>query len=297
MRGNISVSPVVASVDAREDYRMTDTAAPTTPEELLATFHERRELAVTNPKGSLALVNTQWIDSEQTIYGVPGPWAPLPKGQSGILLTATAADEILVDGELVDGTVVVRGKDDENPSEVTFSASLSGFVIKSEQGSYALRVWDAQSEAIQEFGSIDHFPYDPEWVITAQFRVIEGGTTVGFEHLKDDGATREMPVPGEILFSKDGVDYNLAAFKSGRALQLVFADATNDVSTYSVGRFLFVAPNADGSITLDFNRAVLPPCAFSYNFNCPLPPKQNRFGISIEAGEKNVLKKDGSLLH
>jgi hypothetical protein len=28
-----------------------------------------------------------------------------------------------------------------------------------------------------------------------------------------------------------------------------------------------------------------------------MPPRQNRFGVRIEAGEKNVLKKDGSLLH
>jgi uncharacterized protein (DUF1684 family) len=28
-----------------------------------------------------------------------------------------------------------------------------------------------------------------------------------------------------------------------------------------------------------------------------MPPKQNRFGVAIEAGEKNVLAKDGSLLH
>jgi len=104
-------------------------------------------------------------------------------------------------------------------------------------------------------------------------------------------------IPGEITFEKDGAEYNLAAFKAGRALQLVFADATNGVDTYSVGRFLFVAPNADGTIILDFNRAVLPPCAFSYNFNCPLPPKQNRFPVAIEAGEKNVLTKNGELLH
>ena len=44
--------------------------------------------------------------------------------------------------------------------------------------------------------------------------------------------------------------------------------------------------NADGTITLDFNRAVLPPCAFSYAFNCPMPPKQNRFPVPIQAGEK-----------
>lgn len=277
---------------------MTETAAaPTTPEELLATYHSRREMAVTQPKGNLALINTQWVDSEQSIYGVPGVWAPLPSGQSGLLLKAAASDNILVDGTLVDGEAIVRGKDDADPSEVTFSATMSGFVIASSEGNYALRVWDAASEGIQEFGSIDAFPYNPDWVITGKFTEIEGGTTVGFEHLKDDGQTRDLAVPGEITFTKDGVDYNLAAFKAGRALQLVFADSTNGDTTYSVGRFLFVAPNADGSITLDFNRAVLPPCGFSYNFNCPLPPKQNRFAVPIEAGEKNVLKKDGSLLH
>ena len=89
----------------------------------------------------------------------------------------------------------------------------------------------------------------------------------------------------------------LVARRIAFALQLVFGDATNGDSTYSVGRFLFVAPNADGTITLDFNRAVLPPCAFSYAFNCPLPPKQNRFPVPITAGEKNVLASDGSLLH
>jgi uncharacterized protein (DUF1684 family) len=278
--------------------RMTDTATTTpTAEQLHATYHERRELSVVQPKGSLALVNTQWIDAEQTIYGVPGVWAPLPAGQSGLLVTATAADNITVDGVLVEGSAIVRGKDDAAPSEITFSDTVTGFVIASEQGNCALRVWDSNSEGIQEFGSIDGFAYNPDWVITAKWNEIPGGLTVGFEHLKDDGATREEVIPGEITFSKDGVDYDLAAFKAGRALQLVFADATNGDSTYSVGRFLFVAPNADGTITLDFNRAILPPCAFSYNFNCPLPPKQNRFSVPIEAGERNVLKKDGSLLH
>jgi len=276
---------------------MTDTTTVSTPESQFETFHARRELSVVQPKGSLALVNTQWIDSEQTIWGVPGTWAPLPAGESGLLLTATAADGITVDGELVDGSVVVRGKDAETPSEIAFSPTVTGFVIASEEGTYALRVWDADSEGIQEFGSISAFPYNPDWVITGTFTEIEGGTTVGFEHLKDDGKTRDLAVPGEITFSKDGVDYNLAAFKSGRALQLVFSDSTSGDSTYSVGRFLFVAPKADGTIELDFNRAVLPPCAFSYAFNCPMPPKQNRFAVPIEAGEKQVLKKDGALLH
>ncbi|HEY8280955.1 MAG TPA: DUF1684 domain-containing protein [Leifsonia sp.] len=281
---------------------MTDTAtAPTDPRDVLARYRQRRAQAVTAPKGNLALVNTQWItgdpDAPQPIWGVPGLWSPLPKGQSGLKVTATAADGIVVDGTPVEGEAVVRGKDDPQPSEIVFSETVTGFVIASEEGDYALRVWDADSEAIQQFGSIDAFDFNPEWIIQATFTPIEGGRTVGFEHLKDEGKTRDMVVPGEITFTKDGIDYNLAAFKSGRALQLVFADTTNGDSTYSVGRFLFVAPNADGTVTLDFNLAVLPPCAFSYNFNCPLPPAQNRFSVPIEAGEKNVLDRSGALLH
>ncbi len=275
---------------------MTDTTLhAATPEQLLATYHSRREESVVQPKGNLALVNTQWIDSEQSIWGVPGRWAPNRDG--GLLVTADATAGIVVDGTLVDGSAIVRGKDDPNPSEIIFSETVTGFVIAGDDGTYALRVWDSSSEGIQEFGSIDSFAYDPNWVITAKFTENPAGTTLGFEHLKDDGKTKHQVIPGEITFTKDGTDYNLAAFKSGRALELVFADATNGVDTYSVGRFLFVAPNRDGSIVLDFNRAVLPPCAFSYNFNCPLPPKQNRFAVPITAGEKNVLKKDGSLLH
>ncbi|MBX3194335.1 MAG: DUF1684 domain-containing protein [Microbacteriaceae bacterium] len=277
---------------------MNDSVSDATAEaDAWTTYHERRELAVVQPLGSLALVTTQLVDAEQEIWGVPGRWAPLPAGESGLRVIAAAADGIHVDGELVDGEAVVRGKDDPNPGEVVFGDTLRGFVIAQGGGGYALRVWDAESEAIRDFGGIDAYDYDPAWVVTASWSENPEGTTLGFEHLKDDGKTREEVIPGRITFERDGVVYDLAAFKSGRALQLVFADATSGDTTYSVGRFLFLAPNADGTITLDFNRAVLPPCAFSYAFNCPLPPKQNRFPFAVEAGEKNVLAKDGALLH
>ena len=265
-------------------------------EEKLATFRERRNLAAIQPEGPLALTNTQWVDMEQTIWGVPGVWAPRDDGGSGLIVKAKAADGVVVDGDLVDGEALVRGKDDESPSTVVFSETLSAHVIAAD-GAYALRVWDSQSEGITNVGGIDAFPYSPEWVITGTWTEIPGGKSVGFEHLKEEGVARDEVVPGEIRFTHDGEDYSIAAFTAGREPQLVFADATNGDSTYSVGRFLFLAPNPDGSITLDFNYAILPPCAFSYAFNCPLPPAQNRFPFAIEAGEKNVLATDGSLLH
>ncbi|MBW8872876.1 MAG: DUF1684 domain-containing protein, partial [Leifsonia sp.] len=78
---------------------MTDAAtqtAPQTPAEQFAYFHERRELAVVQPQGSLALTNTQAVDSEQTIWGVPVRWVPLPDEQSGLKVIAEAADGIHV---------------------------------------------------------------------------------------------------------------------------------------------------------------------------------------------------------
>lgn len=43
-----------------------------------------------------------------------------------------------------------------------------------------------------------------------------------------------------------------------------------------------------GTVTLDFNRAFVPPCGFSAQYNCPLPPAQNRFAEPVIAGEKQV---------
>lgn len=281
---------------------MTDTAtapasAPATPAERADRFHARREQVVQLPTGFLALVNTQWVGEQQTIWGVPGTWAPTPAGESGLVVTATAADGIRVDGQLIDGSALVRGRDAEQPGSVDFDDHTTGTVIRGEDGQYALRVWDAQSEFIAQFDRIDAFAYDPAWVVNGVFTPNPEGTTLGFSHVKDEGVTRELPVPGDIAVTLQGQEYRIAAFKDGKRLQLVFADASTGDDTYGVGRFLFIAPNADGSITLDFNYAVLPPCAFSYNFNCPMPPKQNRFPFRIEAGEKNVLSKAGTPLH
>ena len=39
-------------------------------------------------------------------------------------------------------------------------------------------------------------------------------------------------------------------------------------------------------MTLDFNRAENPPCAFNPYATCPLPPQENRLQVRVEAGEK-----------
>jgi uncharacterized protein (DUF1684 family) len=272
-----------------------------TPEAAYLLFRSRRRDMSLRPQGSLALVNTQWfygtVGFRESVWGIPGLWAARGADERGLELTATSQDGIAVDGSIIDGTAIVYAKDAPSPSAISFADGKTGSVIRGDDGKYALRVWDANSEDIKNFGSIDAYPYDPDWVITGTFAPIEGGRSLGVSHLKDEGAARDKMIPGEIRFILHGVEYRPAAFREGRALMIVFSDATSGQRTYSVGRFLLVAPNPDGSITLDFNRAFLPPCAFSYNFNCPMPPAENRFPFAVLAGEKNVLNTAGQLLH
>lgn len=73
------------------------------------------------------------------------------------------------------------------------------------------------------------------------------------------------------------------------SLWAVFADATSGVTSC---RFRFPhsgAPDADGRTTVDFNRAVLPPCACADAFLRPSPPPGNTYDVAVEAGERNLV--------
>ena len=45
-----------------------------------------------------------------------------------------------------------------------------------------------------------------------------------------------------------------------------------------------------------FNLATVPPCGFSNQMNCPLPPLQNRLPFPLRAGEKRVRYAEGFTL-
>jgi uncharacterized protein (DUF1684 family) len=163
---------------------------------------------------------------------------------------------------------------------------------------HGIRRWDAASPAIRHFVTIDAFAYDPDLVLEATLRARPEPKRVPFEHLRDNGRTRDLAVPGDIRLSYQGVDYVLDAFDDDGTLLLVFGDATNGVDTYGAGRFLFVErqPGTD-RVVLDFNRAFVPPCGFSAEYNCPMPPRQNRFPGRLEAGEKLPVFRDGFAPH
>lgn len=84
----------------------------------------------------------------------------------------------------------------------------------------------------------------------------------------------------------------MAGYAGG--LFLPFRDATNGAATYGAGRYLLdTAKGADlggdliaGRLTIDFNFAFQPSCAFDPRWSCPLAPPENRLDVAIEAGER-----------
>jgi uncharacterized protein (DUF1684 family) len=75
-----------------------------------------------------------------------------------------------------------------------------------------------------------------------------------------------------------------------RELFLPFTDPTNGQQTYAGGRYLDLpvpAPEAT-EITLDFNAAYSPFCAYNHEYSCPKPPADNRLTVAVRAGEQLV---------
>ncbi|MCU1517501.1 MAG: hypothetical protein JWQ75_2222, partial [Pseudarthrobacter sp.] len=116
-------------------------------------------------------------------------------------------------------------------------------------------------------------------------------TTVG---AAVEGIQHVYEAPGEIHFSLNGTDLTLTAF-NGHApgtLSVLFTDATSGKTTYAANRSLTVGePGPDGTVLLDFNRAVNLPCAYTDLATCPLPPAENRLPVAVEAGEQTPLER------
>ena len=141
------------------------------------------------------------------------------------------------------------------------------------------------------FSGLKYYPVDATYRIQALLTPIENPkpvllpTSDGKEKTYLEYAYAEFEMQGErnkllILEIMDNGPYKGTLF-------LAFADKTSAVETYGAGRYLDIKKlPGSSSVTLDFNEAYNPYCAYNDNFSCPFPPKENILNIRIEAGEK-----------
>ena len=116
-----------------------------------------------------------------------------------------------------------------------------------------------------------------------------------------DGATKDYRPYARLFFRHGSAMHGLTVYESLQTrnhplyrnkLFLPFLDDTNGFESYGGGRYLDVDRRdvEAREVTLDFNRAYNPWCAYSDDFSCPIPPPTNRLPFRVQAGEAAFAK-------
>ena len=264
-------------------------------------WRAKRIADLKKPDSWLTLAGLYWLDEGENRFGsdsandlVFPAKAPLRigsfwKADSTVRVEVEPGVAVRYDGEPV--TMMAMDPGGETASVILEWASLSWFLIKRDQG-FGIRLKDSQSPALVAFDGIDAFPVNLDWRLRGRFKPYDPPKSIFVPTVLDTEA--RYTVPGAMVFDVDGQPHRLdvTGEPADSAFFVIFADKTNGKETYGGGRYLWVeAPDAAGRMTIDFNKSYNPPCVFTPYATCPLPPRQNRLSIRIEAGEQNYGKE------
>ncbi|TDQ18916.1 hypothetical protein DFQ04_0727 [Algoriphagus boseongensis] len=151
-------------------------------------------------------------------------------------------------------------------------------------GQYSLRLRDLEHPAVKNFEPLPYFDYNPKFRVKAFFEP-KFNQTMNVPNVL--GQVIEWKVMGILKFELDGKPMELTVLDELGKFFLIFSDLTNEQETYPTGRYMYIDyPDRTGNTVIDFNFSYNPPCAFTAFATCPIPPKENRMEVRIEAGEK-----------
>jgi len=142
---------------------------------------------------------------------------------------------------------------------------------------------------------LSYYPVDVNYRVQAQVELLFNEPT--FRMPTYDGTSNEYKRYALLHFVLNGKDITLTAYQSVALFQnpvyqnhlfLPFTDLTNGQQSYDGGRYIDLNSQdiIDGKITIDFNKAYNPYCAYSNGYRCPKPPKENDIKELIPVGEK-----------
>lgn len=147
----------------------------------------------------------------------------------------------------------------------------------------------------REVRQLRFYKPNPAFCVTA--RVERPTQSAPFLLATSSGDTQEFIIYAYAIFNIKGYTDTLAVLRSTTLsrvpqyrdlLFIPFCDDTNGNTTYGGGRYLdcHIRDIQNDQLTLDFNLAYNPYCAYKSAFSCPIPPAQNTLSVSVQAGEK-----------
>ena len=140
---------------------------------------------------------------------------------------------------------------------------------------------------------LQYFPPDINYEVDAEF-VVDTSTAV-FQMETTTDRKPNYRIYGYLDFNINDTACHLTVFQNvdfknhpehGKYLFIPFNDNTNEFTTYGGGRYIDILIPASPNITLDFNNAYNPYCAYADRWSCPLVPYENQLNVTIPAGEK-----------
>jgi uncharacterized protein len=134
---------------------------------------------------------------------------------------------------------------------------------------------------------LNYFPPDPKYKLHTSLRRYDKPERVSMTTSK--GTRQQFHRLGYFEFEIAGRKVKLQAYKSAEResneLFIPFRDGTSGKESYGAARYLDIEESTDDNHVIDFNYAYNPYCAYSDDYVCPLPPKENWLEVRILAGE------------
>ncbi len=256
----------------------------------------QRDLAV--PHGWLSLTHFQWLDeTPAALPGLPGIFSA--RRRDGALVASVFVD--VSDGlKLAAGPQAGEAVHGEITADVAEAGSLlwlrHGEVLVElvlRGGRYAVRVRDPRGPELSAFKGIPAFPVSAAWQLPATFTAFDVPRAVTVDTARDD-LRQDVTAVGTVTFEVDGRPYSLTATRGpDDRLFVAFRDLTNGTQTAPWRVVATSPPGDDGSLVIDFNRAVNLPFAFTEFGTCPAPVAGNDLPLAVTAGELAPVRVTG----
>ncbi|WP_298760386.1 DUF1684 domain-containing protein [uncultured Psychroserpens sp.] len=161
---------------------------------------------------------------------------------------------------------------------------------------------DATTSPLKEkdrknFKSLDFFKFDSTYVVKANLK--RTPNSKWFKMPTTTSRVSDERVYGILSFGLNGKQYNLNVYQGKDLMKeeeyedylfLPFLDNTNGEDSYGGGRYIDLRIPEGDEITIDFNSAYNPYCAYNEKYSCPIVPRENYLDLEVRAGVK-VFKK------
>lgn len=263
-------------------------------EEKILAWRASKYEGLVRENGWLALAGLHWLKEGRNLVGsnrmcevVLPERAPTFIGvielrSKTIRLTMAEGVRVKVNGRLVE-KAVLKSSRDPNPSFITWSETLR-MVVHEHAGRHAIRVWDNERPERFSLPPLKWFPVNRQFRIPARYTRYKTPKTI--ENADTFGDRIEAEADGYVSFRFEGKPYKLDVNEmEDGTLFIKFRDLTSGAETYPPSRYCYTEPVKNGRVTLDFNHAYSPPCAFTPYATCMFAPAENTLPFRVEAGE------------